>query len=109
MDYFLFLERCSIYVDVSSPTTNEHKKQTILICLGFKTDIRKETVSGGDIKKVKSKIKFVTGIIHLVRAKFFFSEKITFLTTWYVSIRKCAYQEVRNASFSETLVYVLKG
>ena len=39
MDYFLFLERCSIYVDVSSPTTNEHKKQTILICLGFKTDI----------------------------------------------------------------------
>ena len=34
-----------------------------------------------------------------------FSEKLTFLTPWYA----CAYQGVRNVSFSENFAYVLNG
>ena len=33
-----------------------------------------------------------------------FSEKRTFLTTWYV--HSCAYQEARNVRFSENLAYL---
>ena len=35
------------------------------------------------------------------------SEKLTFLTPWYADVRTCAYQEVRNVSFSEDFAYVL--
>ena len=36
-----------------------------------------------------------------------FSEKLTFLTTWYV--HTCAYRGVKNLSFSEKSAYVVNG
>ena len=38
-----------------------------------------------------------------------FSEKLTFLTPWYAHVHTCAYQGVRNVSFSENFAYVLNG
>ena len=37
------------------------------------------------------------------------SEKLTFLTSWYAHVRTCAYQGVRNVSFSESFAYLLNG
>ena len=37
-----------------------------------------------------------------------FSEKLTFLTS-LIRTRTCAYQGVRNVSFSENVAYVLNG
>ena len=36
-----------------------------------------------------------------------FSEKLTFLITWYAHVRTWAYQGVRNVSFSNNFAYVL--
>ena len=36
-----------------------------------------------------------------------FSEKLIVLTPWYIRTRTCAYQRVRNISFSENFAYVL--
>ena len=36
-------------------------------------------------------------------------EKLTFLTPWYAHVRTCAYQGVKNVTFSENFACVLNG
>ena len=53
----------------------------------------------------RTSMSFLGGYPLSIYAKF--SEKLTFLTPWYT--HTCAYQGVRNVSFSENFPYVING